>query len=119
MKILVVDDNHEITFVIKAILQQEQYHVRTADSAMDGYIMYLQFQPDLVITDIHMPRNNGFEMMEAIRIHNSEIKTIYMSADPFSFGTRLRVEKEIYGTDLLNKPFTREDLLQTLSSMQN
>ena len=119
MKILVVDDNHEITLVLKAILQREQYHVRTADSAMDGYITYLQFQPDLVITDIHMPFRNGFEMMEAIRIHDSEIKTIYMSADPFSFGTRLRAEKEIYGTDLLNKPFTRKELLLTLGSMKN
>ena len=118
-KIMVVDDEAGIRGLLSDVLTSVGFNVTLAKDGQESLDQMQDRRFDLLITDIHMPLKNGFEMMEAIRIHDSEIKTIYMSADPFSFGTRLRAEKEIYGTDLLNKPFTREDLLQTLSSLKN
>ena len=66
MKILVIDDNAEITSVIQQLLDIEGYRVATARDGDDGYSAYLDFKPDLVITDIQMPRKNGFELMKEI-----------------------------------------------------
>jgi CheY-like chemotaxis protein len=51
------------------------------------------FEPDLIITDIHMLGKNGLEMMKCIRTHHPMIQTIYMSAD-LSSGRAPLLEEE-------------------------
>ncbi len=85
MKILIVDDNEDLAFTLQMMLEDEGYEVRSAKDGQDGYWAYLEFKPDLVITDIQMPGENGLELMEHIRTHNPMVRTIYMSGDLDSF----------------------------------
>ncbi len=111
MKILIVDDNQSVASVIQLMLELEGYEVRSARSGPDGYVAYLQFHPDLVITDIQMPGENGFELMNHIREHDPEVKTIYMSGNLSLYYSLLNDEKTRYPINFLNKPFSRAELM--------
>jgi CheY-like chemotaxis protein len=78
MKILVVDDNRFLASVLQMMLEDEGYAVKAVGDGRDGYLTYLSFKPDLVITDIQIPERNGMDLMEHIRTHNPAIGTIYM-----------------------------------------
>jgi two-component system OmpR family response regulator len=117
MKILVVDDNREIALVVGKMLQYEGHQARTAGDGMEGLMMCLTFEPDVVITDLDMPHMNGFELIAAIRARNPEVKTIYMSADPDRFLSKLNAETVADGSDWLSKPFSLEDLLHSISGL--
>jgi CheY-like chemotaxis protein len=110
MKALVVDDNEALVDVIQGVLEDNGLEVIAAKDGLDGYDAYVRFVPDLVITDIHMPKANGLEMMKNIRAHNPMVKTIYMSGDIDSFRPALEKEKSLYTVSILKKPFTMMSL---------
>lgn len=105
MKILVIDDDVQITSVAQQLLEAEGYRVTTAGDGNDGYLAYLDFKPDLVITDIQMPGRNGFELMREIRIHDPKIRTIFMSGGSITrFQSLLEEEEKRYHADFMAKP---------------
>ena len=60
-RILVVDDEPQITRVLRTSLTGSGYEVRTAEDGHAGLRVAREWQPDLVITDISMPNMNGVE----------------------------------------------------------
>lgn len=110
MKVLVVDDNRLLASVIQEILEENGIEVRSAKDGVDGYSAYLLFKPDIVITDIQMPRENGLEMMGHIRTHDPMIKTIYMSGNIDLYRPFLTEEKMKYPVSFFEKPFSLESL---------
>jgi CheY-like chemotaxis protein len=117
MRILIVDDNQELAFTLQFMLEDEGYEVRLAKDGQDGYWAYLEFKPDLVITDIQMPGENGLELMEHIRTLNPRVRTIYMSGDIGSYLSPLEEEKKRYPVSLLEKPFSKVELMGLLSAL--
>ena len=65
--ILVVDDNPDKLNLIKAALNLAGYNVTTATDGDEALAAIESFQPDLVITDVMMPRMNGYELAQRIR----------------------------------------------------
>lgn len=112
---MIVDDNEELASIIQEMIENEDYRARTARNSEEGYLTYLHFRPDLVITDIQMPGKNGFELMRDIRMHNPKIRTIYMSGNLSRFRSLLEEEKKRYHTGFLEKPFSRVELIGLLS----
>lgn len=94
MKILIVDDNQSLATVIRYMLEQKGYEVSSAFDGLEGYSAYFQFQPDLVITDIQMPGENGFELINHIRETDPSVKTIYMSGNLDLFNSLIEEEKK-------------------------
>jgi DNA-binding response OmpR family regulator len=117
MRILIVDDNQELAWAIQIMLEDEGFEVRSATDGQDGYWAFLEFKPDLVITDIQMPGESGLELMEHIRTLNPMAKTIYMSADLSSFWSPLEEEKKRYPVCLLEKPFSKGELMGLVSQL--
>lgn len=115
MKILIVDDNQDLAFLIKCMLEEEGYEVRSAENGTAGYSAYLLFNPDLVLTDIQMPQKNGLELMKDIRFHNPRVRTIYMSGDLSQYEPPLEEEKEKYHVGVLEKPFSKHELISLVS----
>ena len=109
-KVLVVDDNRLLAATIQEVLEDEGLEVMSAKDGVDGYSAYLLFKPDIVITDIQMPRKNGLEMMGHIRTHEPMIRTIYMSGDINPYRPFLREEKRKYPVSFFEKPFSLESL---------
>ncbi|HET9281395.1 MAG TPA: response regulator [Candidatus Angelobacter sp.] len=80
-RILLVDDEPGIRFVLSAVLEQSGYVV---DQAEDGFAALRKIQqkkPDLVITDLRMPNMNGFELLFVIRTRFPEVPTIAISGE--------------------------------------
>ena len=65
--ILVVDDNPDKLGLLQTALSMAGYNVRTASDGEEAIAAIEAYQPDLVITDVMMPRMNGFELAERIR----------------------------------------------------
>lgn len=110
MDILIVDDDERITSMLQEILESDDHRTRTARDVNEGYLAYLGFKPELVITDIQMSGKTGFELIKNIRTHNTKIKAIYMSGDPDQFTSLLEQEEKVYNTAFLKKPFSMDKL---------
>jgi CheY-like chemotaxis protein len=115
-KVLVVDDDDNLSFLIGERLGNEGYEVRSAESVAAGYLTYLRFRPDLVLTDISMGEETGIELVERIRIHEPEIATIYMTGDPDRYRSELKVENTVHHTRVLRKPFSENNLLDLIAA---
>ena len=111
--ILVVEDDYNLMQGIRDILALQDYDVLTANNGQDG-INVLQSAhnlPDLIVSDIMMPRMNGYEFYEALR-RETRWATI-----PFIFLTArgekadIRAGKSLGVDDYIIKPFSAEDLL--------
>ena len=113
-RVLVVDDNDTLAATIQELLEDYSLEVMSASDGEAGYSAYLRFKPDIVITDIQMPRKNGLEMMARIRIHEPMIRTIYMSGDIASYRPFLSEEKKRYPVSFFEKPFSLESLRRTI-----
>jgi YesN/AraC family two-component response regulator len=116
MNVLIVDDDEVLGALIKAMIKNDGYYsVNTARDGQEGYLSYLHFRPDIIITDIEMPRINGLEMVSAIRALDPKVRIIYMSGDLDRFWSLLEEEKNKYQARFLQKPFSRSELTGLLS----
>ncbi len=115
MKVLIVDDDRAIASFAQFLLEYKGHEVRLALSGAEGYLIYLQFLPDLVITDIHMPGESGLELINHIREHDPLVKTIYMSGDLNHFYPLLEEERTKYPVNFLEKPFSGKELIGRVS----
>jgi two-component system KDP operon response regulator KdpE len=66
-RILVVDDEAQITRMLRASLQSSGYAVLTANNGIEGLEKFESGRPDLIITDLAMPEMNGLELTQAVR----------------------------------------------------
>ena len=113
MKILVVEDEFGLQATLKEVFQLEGYDVRVAIDGDEGYKIYRKFNPDLILTDIVMPKISGLELVRKIRKSDRNIKVIYMSG---FFGVKrlkaeLNTEVARYGYPILSKPAKMSVLL--------
>ena len=73
--VLVVDDSHTTRHIEQIILEAENYNVSTAVDGIDALEKMKQFKFDLVVTDVKMPRMDGFVLLHNMR-HKDELKNI-------------------------------------------
>lgn len=112
-KVLVVEDHHDTSFMLCRLLKMEGYEVDHVIDGMVGYNSAANQHPDLIVTDIQMPRMNGIEMIKRIREDGSLDSTpiIVMSA----FGRRIIDDAMEAGADcFLEKPIDFEKFLMTV-----
>ncbi len=65
--VLVVDDEPDKRQLLAFALSREGYEVRTADDGVAGLAAVMEQQPDLIVTDVMMPRMDGYEMVRRVR----------------------------------------------------
>jgi two-component system, OmpR family, KDP operon response regulator KdpE len=107
-RVLVVDDEPQITRVLKTVLSSQGYQVRTAAEAESALSSLNEWHPELVITDLYMPRMNGVELCRRIRAV-SAVPIIVLSVKGEE---RTKVEALDSGADdYVTKPFGTDELL--------
>jgi CheY-like chemotaxis protein len=67
LRILVIDDNEDNLFLASFILEEYGVEVLTATSACEGFEIFTQTKPDILISDITMPGEDGYSLMRRIR----------------------------------------------------
>jgi len=107
-RILVVDDEPQLTRVLRTGLKSHGYDVRTAADGLSGFETFNDWHPDLVITDLAMPNMNGLELCRKIRAV-SPVPIIVLSAKGEE---KTKVEAlDIGADDFVIKPFGIAELL--------
>ena len=116
LKVLLVDDEPVILEGLKVMIDWEQEGLQVVGSATDGmeaFRMIRELSPDIVITDIKMPRMSGLELLERVR-EKGDKQTgfiVLTGFDDFSYARRaLKLE----AIDYLLKPVEKKELLGAL-----
>ena len=107
-RILVVDDEPQLTRVLRTGLSSRGYEVRAAADGLTAFDTFNDWQPDLVITDLGMPNMNGLELCRRLRAI-SQVPIIVLSAKGEE---QTKVEALDTGADdFVTKPFGIDELL--------
>ncbi|XDD47506.1 SpoIIE family protein phosphatase [Leptospira sp. WS39.C2] len=114
IKLLVVEDNPDLRSYLGSILSRVGYHVFVAKDGEEGLNLVFSEKPDLVITDLMMPRLSGLDLIKEIRkkeqFHSLPIILLTAKADDT---TRKELQSE--GADFyLSKPFLEPELLNVI-----
>jgi CheY-like chemotaxis protein len=120
MKILVIDDDHLVRYTVSRILQKSGHDVVTAADGARGIEVLGMEHPDVVITDIIMPEQEGFQTIVKIRRDHPGIKIIAISGGLRREQGNLDVLSmaEGLGADsVIAKPFEPEELLAELAKL--
>ena len=115
MKILVIDDDHLVRYALSKILLSAGYEVVTASDGRRGMAVLWEEDPDVVITDIIMPEQEGIDTIIQMRRERPRVKIIAISG-----GGRIRnidfleMAQSLGANDVLAKPFEVDELLSCL-----
>ncbi len=118
LKLLLVDDESIIRETIEAMLPLEKLGMRLTGScgnAFDALNSMENDMPDILVTDIKMPRMDGLELIERAMTLNPKLECIVLSGyDEFTFAKRAI---SLGVREYLLKPFYKEELIQTLEKV--
>src|ERR1700756_2917105 len=106
-KILIVDDEPQITRVLRTALSTQGHSLRIAANGVEGMQAVHEWKPDLVITDVSMPEMNGIELCREIRAV-SQVPIIVLSVRNQE---AVKIEALDAGADdYVTKPFSIQEL---------
>ena len=117
-RILVIDDDAAVRRVIRRILASKGHEVIEAESGVGGVKLFKDERPDLVVTDIFMPDQDGIETISELRQIEPDIRIIATSGggsskDPIYLDFSVQLGADI----ALLKPFKPADLLQAVANL--
>jgi CheY-like chemotaxis protein len=107
--ILVVDDNHAIAAVLADLLDDAGYYVRCAYDGEAALREIERVPPDLVVSDVSMPRVDGVTMTKQLRARGLRIPVVLVSAE-------VR-EVDVPDITFLTKPFDLDDFRQIVDQI--
>ncbi|MCU7492032.1 MAG: response regulator [Bacteroidota bacterium] len=113
--ILVAEDNKLIRNSLIDFLMNEGFGVIAAKNGAAAFMLTLEFMPDLIFSDIHMPVMNGMELLEKLKTDpcTSFIPLIFLTADVDFRELKTGIPKGAAGCIL--KPFTFSEILRAIS----
>ena len=119
MRIIVIDDNHDVLEALVAILQAAGHEVGHATSAARAIEMQSSRPAEVVITDIFMPEVDGLEAIAALRARWPAVKIVAISGggDRIRGGHYLDTARHAGADAVLSKPFEPQVLLDLLAGM--
>ena len=118
MKILVIDDDHLVRYTLSKILQRNGYDVVTASDGKRAMTVFRAEQPDVVITDIVMPEQEGAETILLLRKERPEVRIIAISGGARTGNLDyLDMARALGADDVIRKPFEAEELLSRLARL--
>lgn len=112
IKVLVVDDEANISDLLKVSLEFQGFDVRTADSGIQGLEVADEFEPDAFILDVMMPGMDGFTLLSKLRARGHEAPVLFLTAKD---GVEDRIHGLTIGADdYVTKPFSLEEVITRL-----
>ena len=114
--ILIVDDDNRIRDLLKEYLNENNYIISTSEDAENAKFKISQFKFDLIVLDVMMPGQNGYDLTKEIK-QSIEVPIILLTA-------KGEVENRIKGLELgaddyLSKPFEPKELLLRIKNITN
>jgi len=112
--ILVIDDEEIIQEVIQDILEQQGHEILLAENGHAALEIFKKENVDLVITDIMMPEKDGFETIQELKEHQSDVKIIALTG----YGLHnLPVAFDLGASRIFEKPIKPDELKQAVANL--
>lgn len=114
-KILAVDDERNITEILKAYLEREGYEVITSHTGKDALYLAQNEFPDLIILDLMLPGLSGEDVLQRLRLEGSRIPVIMLTA-------KTALDEKLYGLsigadDYVVKPFSPQEVVARVKTI--
>jgi two-component system OmpR family response regulator len=108
-RVLVVDDEENITFLLDSALRHFGFEVQVASNGRDALKAVPAFNPDVVLLDVMLPDLDGFEIMRRLRNDGEKVPVLFLTA-------RDAVDDKVRGLtlggdDYVTKPFSLEEVV--------
>lgn len=114
-RILLVEDDSTLSYIIEDALIREGFEVVTANNGETGLRKYDETCPDIVVADVMMPKMDGFEMIRLIRMKSPQVPVLFLTArtalDDVVRGF------EIGANDYIRKPFQIAELVVRIKAL--
>ena len=115
VRVLVVDDEGNLTELLRMALRYEGWEVRTADTGLTAVRAAKEFSPDAVVLDMMLPDFDGMEVMRRMRVEDPNVPVLFLTA-------RDAVEDRVAGLtaggdDYVTKPFSLEEVVARLRAL--
>ena len=115
VRVLVVDDESNLTELLSMALRYEGWEVRTAASGIEAVRAAREFQPDAVALDMRLPDFDGLEVLRRIRADNPKVPVLFLTAHD---AAEHRVAGlTAGGDDYVTKPFSLEEVVARLRAL--
>jgi len=116
-RILIVDDEPNIVLALELLMKREGYEILTVDDGQKVFEVVREFNPDLILLDIMMPKMDGYEVCQRIRADASlkDISIIMLTAK----GREVEKEKGLaLGADYyITKPFSTREVIMKVKEV--
>ena len=114
-KVLLVEDDSTLSFIIEDALVREGFDVITASDGEDGLRKFGTDGPDIVVADVMMPKLDGFSMVKLIRAQSPAVPVLFLTA-------RTSIDDLLHGfelgaNDYIRKPFQIAELLVRIKAL--
>ncbi|MEY4521837.1 MAG: hypothetical protein RIT10_1022 [Bacteroidota bacterium] len=115
IKILLVEDDTSLGFIISDHLKSEGYHVTLCSDGAEGFKRFNEEVFHLCIFDVMMPKKDGFSLAKDVRVIDKSIPILFLTAKAM---TEDKIEGfKSGGDDYLTKPFSVEELQLRLTAL--
>lgn len=112
MKILVIDDEPAVRYALTRILESNGFEVTTAADGVRGMAQFRLWHPDMVITDLIMPEQEGMQTIQQLRQADPDLKILAISGGGRLVNVDfLQVARRLGADEVLAKPFDSQELL--------
>ncbi len=109
MKILLCEDDENLGMLLREYLQAKGYNADLFVDGESGYKAFLKGKYDICVLDVMMPKKDGFALAQEIRMVNSEVPIIFLTAK--SLKEDILEGFKIGADDYITKPFSMEELV--------
>lgn len=114
LEVLAVDDSRTMRDMIKLVLEPVGFEIHTAEDGVHGIEALKRLNPDVIITDINMPRMDGFEFISSVRAE-AKHRTTPILVLTTEAGNDLKAKARLAGaTGWIVKPFDPAKLIKAL-----
>ena len=111
--VLLIEDDRDISTTVQAALRAAGFDVRAAPNGLEGKKLLADRRPDVVVTDMMMPKMGGFPVLEHLKEMDDPPRVIMITANE---GGRHKAYAEMLGvSDYLRKPFAMEALVDAVN----
>ena len=115
-KILVVDDEPDITSSIKNVLQRKGFEVDTYNDPTDALSNFKPDTYDLLLIDIRMPKMNGFELYREVKKKSSDVRICFFTAFEVYYDEFRKMFPNLEVKCFIRKPITINDLVTHINT---
>lgn len=113
-RVLVVDDDEDICFLLKSVVDPEAADVFSAHTGENALQLFRKLSPQLVLLDIQLPNMSGIEVLQTIKKEREECEVIMVTAYA-TIDTAIKAMK-LGASDYVCKPFKLPELRETVKS---